>query len=194
VGFYELSEAERVTLTERAITERRTVIERWSVLEMAEAQPWSERAARAAAFLANCSAVADLGCGPMQLRSHLKPETRYVPIDVVARDQNTVVVDFNRQTLPALEVDGYAALGLLEYLFDVPNFLRQLSGILVASYNPVDLTSENRLAHAWVNAYSTVALESIFTDVGLQIVAKERLGSQILWVLQRAKANVRGEV
>jgi hypothetical protein len=121
----------------------------------------------------------------MQLRSHLKPETRYVPIDVVARAQNTVIVDLNRQTLPVLDVDGYAALDLLEYLFDVPNFLRQLSGILVTSYNPGISQARTDWAHAWMNAYSTVALESIFTDVGLQIVAKERLESQILWVLQR---------
>jgi hypothetical protein len=45
MGFYDLSAAERIELTRGAITQRRTVIERWAELETPESAPWNERAA-----------------------------------------------------------------------------------------------------------------------------------------------------
>lgn len=191
MGFYELSDEERIELTRRAMTERRTVIERWSALEQTEAAPWSERAAAAAEFLSGCASVADLGCGTMTLKRHLAPGTRYVPVDVVARDADTMVVDLNREPLPALAVEGTAALGLLEYLFDVPALFRQLSGVVVTSYNPVDLghagpdEQADRRRHAWVNDYSTGQLEALFGEAGWSVADRRTLGGQRIWKLLR---------
>lgn len=185
MGFYDLPLAERIGLTSRAIAEHRTLIERWAALDPAEASPWNKRASLTASLLSDCGSVADLGCGLMLLRSYLKPGTRYVPVDVVGRDETTIVVDLNRQPLPALDVEGVAAIGLLEYLYDVPSLFRQLSGTVVTSYNPVDLGAQNRLSHAWVNAYDTVQLEALFVETGWSIVERETLGSQRLWKLRR---------
>ena len=183
MGFYDLSEAERIALTRKAIAEHRTLIERWGVLELPEAAPWNERAALASALLANCASVADLGCGRMWLERHLKPSTQYLPVDVVARDDRTIVVDLNQQPLPALNVEGWAALGLLEYLFDVPSLFRDMSRTVVTSYNPVDLGNERRLSHAWINAYDTLELEAVFVGAGWSIVERATLGSQRVWKL-----------
>lgn len=185
MGFYDLSEEERIELTRKAMAERRTVIERWSALEQAEAAPWSERAAVASELLAGCASVADLGCGTMTLKRHLTPGTRYVPVDVVARDAETVVVDLNREPLPALGVDGTAALGLLEYLFDIPALFRRLSGVVVTTYNPVDLGHVDRRRHAWVNDYETAELEALFGEAGWSIAERRTLGGQRIWKLLR---------
>ncbi len=185
VGFCDLTEVERIALIRQAVADRRTLIERWAALEMPEASNWSERAARAGALLADCASVADLGCGPMQLKSYLKPGTRYVPIDVIARDPSTIVVDLNEQLLPALDVEGWAAVGLLEHLFDVPGLLRQLSGVVVTSYNPTDGGSLKPRSPAWVNHYDTAGLEAVFRDGGWSIVERETLGSQRIWKLRR---------
>lgn len=187
MAFYDLPEAERVALTHRAIAERRTVLERWSNLQSPESAPWSERASLTAELLHDCASVADLGCGPMQLRSYLQPGTKYIPVDVVARDSETILVDLNKETLPTLTVDGWAAIGLLEYLFDVPALLRQLDGTLVTSYNVIDLdmSNTNRLSHAWVNAYDTPLLEAEFARAGFSVVERIQLGQQWIWKLWR---------
>jgi hypothetical protein len=185
VGFCDLTEGERIALIRQAVADRRTLIERWAALEMPEASNWSERAARAGALLADCASVADLGCGPMQLKSYLKPGTRYVPVDVIARDPSTIVVDLNEQLLPALDVEGWAAVGLLEHLFDVPGLLRQLSGVVVTSYNPTDGGGPKPRSPAWVNHYDTAELEAVFRDGGWSIVERETLGSQRIWKLRR---------
>jgi Hypothetical methyltransferase len=185
VAFYDLSEAERIALTQRAITEGRTVMERWSALAIEESGQWNQRSALAAGLLEGLSVVADLGCGQMSLEHHLPEGSRYVPVDVVARDERTVVVDLNREPPPDIEVDAWVALGLLEYVFDVPRLLAQLNGVLVTSYNPTDLCPDNRLAHAWVNAYSIAELEGVFERAGWTVTNRLSLGSQCIWKLTR---------
>ena len=103
MGFYELSEEERIELTRKAMAERRTVIERWSARTDRKPRPGASARPRRPSSV-GCASVADLGCGTMTLKSHLAPGTRYVPVDVVARDADTVVVDLNREPLPALAV------------------------------------------------------------------------------------------
>jgi hypothetical protein len=121
----------------------------------------------------------------MQLRSHLREGTRYVPLDVVRRSAETVVIDLNRQPLPDLDVEGFALLGLLEYLFDVPAVLRQLKGTVVVSYNPAERGEDDRLSHAWVNAFTTDAIEAEFQAAGWRLAQRETLGRQHVWLLQR---------
>lgn len=183
--FYELPEAERISMTNAAIDEGRTLIERWAGLKAPEATEWSPRSELAAKLLEGCNTVVDLGCGMMPLRNHLAPNTDYIPVDAIRRNENTIVVDLNKESLPKLNADGWAALGLLEYLFDVAGLLRQLSGTVVTSYNPIDRTDAVRRAHAWVNDYRTEDLEQIFSKCGFTIVSRHDLEGQWVWKLER---------
>jgi hypothetical protein len=183
-GFYNLSEDQRINLTRKAIQERRTMIERWAALTDEEATSWDERAAWAAQWLAGCRVVADLGCGSMLLERRLT-SAAYIPVDVVRRDARTIVVDLNVTPLPPLAADGYAALGLIEYLFDPSALLEAVRGQLVVSYNPTDLCSDERMAHAWVNAYDTLTMQSMITEAGWVIESTTIIGTQRLWVLRR---------
>lgn len=183
--FYDRPEAERVEMTRDSIARRRTVMERWEHLDHKESRPWAVRAEKAAAFLGDCASVADLGCGTMGLRPFLAPGTRYVPVDVVSRGEGTVVLDLNREPLPDLDVDGHAALGLLEYLFDVPALLRAVPRRFVTSYVASDLDASNRLAHAWVNGYTVAEMETLFRDAGWRILDETRLPRQMIWSLTR---------
>jgi hypothetical protein len=192
-NFYGLSEATRVAMTLLAMKERRTLIERWLSLNTVEGQGWDARTKQAAALLARERSVVDFGCGNMSLESYLPPETVYVPVDVVRRDARTLVIDLNIEPPPRLEVDVCTCLGLLEYLFDVPGFLMQLSHgytVAVVSYNPADLGDQHldRRSHAWVNDYHRAGLESIFMRTGWDIEISALEGqSQVLW---RLRSNV----
>ena len=188
--FYDLSEEERVALTQKAIGEHRTVIERWSTLKAAEAAPWKARAAVAAALLISPKSVLDLGCGLMSLEEFLSPDTAYQPVDVVSRDNRTIVCDFNKSPPPRKMPEAVTCLGLREYLFEPASLLNTLSWrhkAAVISYCATDAPEpiEDRRANAWVNDMSVAQIEAMFQATGWRIVHMEPLDKlQFIWRLE----------
>jgi hypothetical protein len=189
-NFFEYDELARIAMTRKAMSLRRTLVERWQGLDRAESSSWSDRIAVAAALLDGVRRVADFGCGSMALERHLVPDSLYLPVDVVRRDERTIIVDLNVDPFPEITADACVGLGLLEYLFDVPSFLlaaRQRYATLVTSYNPVEVDSwevEARRAHAWVNDYSRAQLEAEFAQAEWTIKQTVAAGeSQLVWKL-----------
>ncbi len=62
---------------------------------------------------------------------------------------------------------------------------RALTGTVVTTYNPVDLSDRPRAENAWVNSYDTEGLEAVFAATGWRIVVRETLGAQRIWKLTR---------
>ncbi|MEE3624771.1 hypothetical protein UCD39_12355 [Nitrospirillum sp. BR 11752] len=191
--FYDLDESTRVALTEAAIAEGRTLMLRWRSLLAESTCGWTPRAAAAGQLLSGCRSVADLGCGTMSLERFLAPGTRYQPIDVVARDERTIVLDVNAPDMVGFPVaDGVAGLGLLEYVHDVPNLLDQCArtyATAVFSYNVTDARDplSNRLAHAWVNSFTQAELESLFVAAAYVIEVREVIDDrQVMWLLRHS--------
>jgi hypothetical protein len=89
-------------------------------------QAWKARIAHLAAFIDTAGPVADIGCGMMWLEPMLVRGNQYIPVDYVRRDHRTLLVDLNTQPWPAVEAEFVFMSGVLEYLYDVPQFLRQL--------------------------------------------------------------------
>lgn len=171
IPFYERSLDERVALTETAIRERRTLIERWAALESAEASPWSARAVLAARYLRGQHSVADFGCGTMNLVHQLHPDQHYIPLDVVARDSRTLVCDLNAEPPPETGATAAAFLGVLEYLHDPLSVLQHINRrylVLVVSYCITDAPGSppNRHEHGWVNDFSEVDMLNLFRQAG----------------------------
>lgn len=188
--FYERSLEDRQALTSAAIRERRTLIERWSALEEAEAAHWSARSSLAAKLLQDQASVADFGCGTMNLRHHLRPDQRYVGVDVVARNGETLVCDLNLDTPPETGADAAALLGVLEYIFDPRGVLEHLSRryhVLVASYCITDAEEpqSDRRQHAWVNDFSEKDMTELFEQSGWTLVESQAVdGLQKMWRLR----------
>jgi hypothetical protein len=116
----------------------------------------------------------------MTLERHLPVGCTYVPVDVVARDERTRVCDFNRDGVASVGgASIVAVLGVLEYVFDVPAFLRGLSAYgvpVVLSYCPVDLAPDvDRGALGWVNHLSRQALIEGLNGAGLHVRAEQRI-------------------
>ncbi|MHC3126170.1 hypothetical protein OB03_02170 [Brevundimonas sp. GN22] len=188
VSFYSLSQEERIQLTEAAIRDGGTLRSRWEALADGEAKPWTARSARAAELLGPVESVLDVGCGTMGLEPLLQTQ-RYVPSDVVARDERTIVRDYNREGPPPVQVEAVAVLGVLEYLLDPEGFMRQLQADkAVVTYCTTDSPSplEPRRSHAWVNDMDTATVEQMFARAGWTIRSDEQLdGAQRIWLLTR---------
>jgi Methyltransferase domain len=157
-----------------------------ALADPAAAAPWSdpsalaqapdERAAFAAQFIPAGARVLDLGCGRMALRRFLPNGCRYQGCDLVARDDDTVVCDFNAGEFPseaAAQADIIVMLGLLETIVDVESFfthLRFCKRDVVLSYCATNLTGKcDRAALGWVNSFSFFDLARLFDRYGFRI-------------------------
>ena len=109
------------------LEDRDTDLERWSN-ENNLNPDWDRRAALAASWIPPGTRVLDLGCGAMSIESMLPENCRYLPCDVVARDDRTQVCDFNQGEYPDPgDSTMITALGVLEYLHDPDAFLQYLA-------------------------------------------------------------------
>jgi Flp pilus assembly protein TadD len=167
------------TRRKRVVAQRATDLVRWS--DERQLDPaWERRAALAADHVPAGSKVLDLGCGAMTLERHLPFGCDYAPVDVVARDERTRICDFNREELPP--ADGasiVAALGVLEYVFDPPAFLRRLRAYrlpVVLSYCPADFAPQvDRPALGWVNHLTRQDLVEALGAAGFHVRAEQRI-------------------
>ena len=186
--FYDRSEAERIALTERAISQGGSLLERWSALADREASSWNARASAAGEWLAGENGVLDMGCGTMALEQFID-DAQYFPCDICARDFRTIVCDLNKHPVPIVQATAVASLGLLEYVHDPRDLMRSLCRLYetaVVSYctadAPVPLVP--RKAHAWVNDFTCSEIEELFLDTGWAIADFRQLDDvQGLWKL-----------
>lgn len=150
---------------------------RWSNPASLEAA-WDGRAELAAQFIPAGARVLDLGCGKMSLRRFLPLGCSYQGCDLVTREADTIVCDFNAGEFPteaAGEADIITLLGVLEYIPDSDAFfahLRAAKRDIVLSYCATDLTaSVDRLALGWLTHFSFLGLAKLFDRHGFQITA-----------------------
>lgn len=105
-------------------------------------ETWKRRIEVMAAHLINPAVVADFGCGMMWLENFLRPGQKYLPIDYLRRDERTLVLDLNRDSLQNVRADAAFLSGVLEYVQDVPAFAGKLAALplkqIVLSYCTTD--------------------------------------------------------
>ena len=168
---------------------RKTDRARWS--DPAALEPaWDARAELAAHFIPAGAHVLDLGCGIMSLQRFLPHGCSYQGCDLVARDPQTIVCDFNMGGFPteaAIDADIISVLGVLEYVSDAEAFfthLRSANCDVVLSYCAADLSgSIDRASLGWINHFSFLDLASLLDRHGFRIVTSLRVDS--LQVLMR---------
>jgi ADP-heptose:LPS heptosyltransferase len=170
---------------------RKTDRARWSDPNTLEAA-WDARAGLAAQFIPAGARVLDLGCGKMALRRFLPYGCVYRGCDLVARDAQTIVCDFNAGEFPtkaAGDADIVVLLGVLEYILDVEAFfanLRSSNRDVVLSYCATDLSgSVDRASLGWMTHFSFQDLAELFDRHGFRIACSMPVDG--LQVLMRLK-------
>lgn len=158
-----------------ALSNNTADVARWADPGGFEQAP-DERAAFAAQFIPAGARVLELGCGRMALRRQLPHGCSYQGCDLIARDEDTIVCDFNAGEFPtqaAAEADVIVMLGLLETVVDVESFfthLRFCKRDVILSYCATDLTGKcDRAALGWVNSFSFFELARLFDRFGFRI-------------------------
>lgn len=130
---------------------------------------WDNRSQLLASRVHEGSVVVDLGAGIQAVRESLPARCVYIPVDLVARTPDTVVVDFNsRRPWPELSGDWVIVSGLLEYLSDADRLVRWLSSRfsnVAVSY----VVNEGEFANRYlrrrrgcVNDYGRAHLQTMF--------------------------------
>ena len=139
---------------------------------------WLGRTALAAQWIPNHTSVIDIGCGLMELRKHLNASVKYLGLDVVSRDSNTIIVDLNIDSIPEIVCDYAVVLGVIEYLDDLSAFISKLKVFQrsIVSYNHTtlkDLRFSIFQTHLpdWKNHISKREFRKILGQSGLEILA-----------------------
>jgi hypothetical protein len=70
--------------------------------------------------------IADFGCGKMILKEFLPKDIKYIPVDYIRRDENTIVADLNKE-FPDIYGDCAVVFGLIMLIDDIPSFLDKLT-------------------------------------------------------------------
>jgi hypothetical protein len=156
---------------------------RWS--DPAALEPaWDARAELASHFIPAGAHVLDLGCGNMSLQRFLPFGCSYRGCDLVARDPQTIVCDFNMGGFPtdaAADADIIAVLGVLEYVTDADAFfthLRSAKCDVILSYCAVDLSgSLDRASLGWLNHFSFLDLSHLLDRHGFRIASTQPVDS-----------------
>lgn len=136
---------------------------------------WSSRAELVGQLLTGSDTVLDIGCGMMDLERALPAGARYVPADIVARDDRTLLCDLNAGLLPDHPADVVTMLGVLEYCHDPLAVLKAIAARwrrLVLTYNPRDLDAgRDRRLHGWFNDLTSADVVATADAAGFQLQA-----------------------
>jgi len=185
---------DEISRRRQTIENRRTDIERWA--NPGKLEPaWEARAVFAADFIPAGSKILDIGCGTMKLERHLPFGCAYVPGDIVARDDRTVVVDLNETGIPEKHVadaDFVVMLGVWEYLYN-PNQIfsafAKTGKPILCSYCTRELTTHlDRRALGWVNDFSLSEFLELARASGYRLAVQKQIDSlQYLFKFVRDK-------
>ncbi|WP_041722045.1 FkbM family methyltransferase [Maridesulfovibrio salexigens] len=117
-----VSENFMIGFTEQLIKDKKTDCGRWSRWDMLGTEA-DLRAGMAGQLVPENSSVLDAGAGMMLLRDYIPESSTYTPLDIVARNRNTIIADLNQQQFPEQDFDVICALYLLEFIHEPQLFL-----------------------------------------------------------------------
>jgi hypothetical protein len=156
-------------------------------------EEWKHRISHLAKFIDTVGPVVDIGCGMMWLESQLVRGNAYIPVDYVRRDDRTILLDLNADPWPAIVAEFVFMSGVLEYVRDVPDFLRQLMAYgyrrILFTYCTTEFWWKMSLREQlnWVSHHSLEELLNVLLP-SYRLVAMERVGKQVAVVVEIREA------
>jgi len=123
--------------------------------------------------------VADYGAGQMYVKSFLKPQVKYYPIDYMKRFDETIVCDLNTGNFPEISTDVAVLNGVLEFLTTAKELMiyvcEKTRKQIIISYMLLDNFSDigARRASGYVSDLTEEDIIQEITSRGFQLIKKE---------------------
>ncbi|MCF6294163.1 MAG: hypothetical protein L3J25_00565 [Flavobacteriaceae bacterium] len=142
---------------------------RWSK-EKSLFSSWDERTQLLANQISPNSSVFEFGAARLVLEDMLPEGCQYLHSDIVKRNEDTLVIDLNKELPNLPQVDYIVFSGVLEYIFEVKDLLAHLSQFtnhFVFSYAVTNTFPDkgNRRFNGWVSDLSEVDICTIAEDL-----------------------------
>lgn len=91
---------------------------------------WMKRAEEMVKLIPkDTTSILDIGCGEGLLKRYLSKNIKYYGLDYCKRDENTIVCDLNKENIPDLSVDMYYLAGVIDYIENIPLFIKQFINV-----------------------------------------------------------------
>lgn len=88
-------------------------------------QGWKDRARAMSQLIPeDVKTLMDIGCGEELLKEFLCKDINYYGLDYCERNKETIICDINKEKLPDIKVDLYYMAGIIDYVTDIPNFIK----------------------------------------------------------------------
>ncbi len=151
-----------------SVIRKETDLARWSDARNLDPS-WGLRSRLVSNYIASSSHLLDLGCGSSLIEKYLDISCKYLPADIILRNDRTVFCNLNESIFPSQihDVDTILMLGVLEYVFDFPLLFSKLATYkkkIIFSYCDVDTSKlrsfQARAAFGWVNSYTCAEIEN----------------------------------
>ena len=134
---------------------------RWTGNEAISSR-WAKRAEIVGKMIPPQASVLDIGCGNQILTEFLFKSVKYTPADIIARTEDTIILDIDKEIWPTGKWDYITACGVLEYIHDLNSFFKNstpLAKNIILTYhishNRQTLDGKKRRAQlGWLSNYS----------------------------------------
>jgi len=175
----------------------KTDYQRWQDLRNHRAT-WDHRNELIAQRIPAGASVFEFGAGRCILAEMIPPDCRYTDSDLVARSDNSFVVDLNARPLPMFPKSDYAIFsGVLEYLQDNKSLIQHLPqsfNNVICSYIVTEIKPDQafRTSRDWHSNYSKAQLIKLFAAVGYECEeVVDCQGQQLIFVFHLKSAVIK---
>ncbi len=166
-----------------------SIKDRWTNIT----QTWPRRYREIVKQIHPGSSILDIGCGTMELKNIIPEGCKYVGLDYIKRDKNTVVCDLNdsKKDLIAItkQFDYSVCSGVLEYIIDADRFVKWISGfsrnVILSYYIRENRDSVKVCDNDWVNNFSLFEIVDLFAAQGFEFIEMATIAKQKLFVFRR---------
>lgn len=169
----------------------RSDYERWSK-EESLFPSWEGRTILLSKQIKPNSIVLEFGAANRFLKKYLPENCTYLHADLVKRNDETMVIDLNKE-LPHLPISNYMVFsGVLEYIFDVKLIIKYCSAFtnnILFSYATFDQfpNTNNRRFNGWVSDVKEIEFIKLADEINFEIKVIGVWKKQTLYLLTKQK-------
>ncbi|MBL8079496.1 MAG: hypothetical protein JNM55_16140 [Anaerolineales bacterium] len=168
----------------------RSDYKRWENVHLEDFK-WNGRNQLIANLISEGSSVIDIGAGTQSIKRYLI-NCEYQPCDLVRRTEDTIYCDFNLGVYPKVNkiYDYVVCSGVLEYIRNPEDFISyvgSVGNIAILTYAPLegDASIVSRLENGWVNHFSKLQIEELFSDLNYCFEIAGCWKKQIIYCIEK---------